>query len=97
MFALFLVGNMYKLLATRGCPGFSCLNTAERAIAILNIGLSGLALSIYPNTEELLLSEFLKGSMSIKSVRNDIEKYNTELPLAISVSERRTQISKPLL
>ena len=44
LFALLLVGIMDKLVATRGFPGLSYLNTAKRAIAILNIGLSGLEL-----------------------------------------------------
>ena len=95
MFVLFLVGNMYKLVATRGCLGFSYLNTSERGMDIINIVLSGLALSIYPNTEEWFLSKVLKGAMSMKSVRNSIEQYETELPLEIAVSERQSQSSKP--
>ena len=76
MFALFLVGKMYKLVATCGCPGLSYLNIFERDMAVLNIGLSGLVLSIDPNTEELFLSEVLKCAISTKSVRNDIEQYD---------------------
>ena len=44
LFVLSLAGNMDKLVATRGCPGLSYLNTTKRAMAIINIGLSGLAL-----------------------------------------------------
>ena len=73
LFALFLVGNMDMFLATRDCPGLSYLNTAERAMAILNIGLSGLSLSIDSNIEEWLFSEILKGALSIKAVRNAID------------------------
>ena len=62
---------------------------------ILNVGLSGLALLIDPNTEEWLLSGVLKGAMSMKALRNSIEKYDTELPLAIEVLELRAQSSKP--
>ena len=76
IFALFLVGNMYKLVAISSFPGLSDMNTSERAMAVLNIGLSGLVLSIDPNTEELLLSEVFKCAMSMKSVRNDIEQYD---------------------
>ena len=46
-------------------------------MAILNIGLSGLALSIDLNIEEWLLSKVLKGAMHVKAVRNAIEKYDT--------------------
>ena len=42
LFAVLLVGNMDKLVATRGCPGLSYLNTSERAMDTLKIGLSGL-------------------------------------------------------
>ena len=52
MFGLFLVGNMDKLVATRVCTGLSYLNTVKQAMAILNIGLSGIEISIDPNTEE---------------------------------------------
>ena len=88
---------MEKLAATRGCPGLSYLNTAKRAMAILNIGLSGLALSIDLNIEQLLLSKFLKGTMYVKAAMNSIEKYDTELPLAIAVLERLAQNSNPSL
>ena len=33
---LFLVGNMYKLNVTRGCPGISHLNTADIPMSLLN-------------------------------------------------------------
>ena len=63
MFALSLVRNMDKLVATCGCPGLSYLNNSGRAMVISNIGLSGLGLSIDPRTEEWLLSKVLKGAM----------------------------------
>ena len=43
-FELFIVGNMEKLVETRGCTGLSYLKTAERAMDILNIELLGLEL-----------------------------------------------------
>ena len=52
LFELFLVGNMDKLVAASVCPGLSYLNTVKQAMAILNIGLSGIEISIDPNTEE---------------------------------------------
>ena len=39
MFVLLLVGIKDKLVATRGCPGLSYLNTDKRAMDIPNIGL----------------------------------------------------------
>ena len=63
---------MDKLVATRGFPGLSYLNTSERAMAILNIGLPGLSLSIDSNTENWLLSKFLKGLVYMKAVRNNL-------------------------
>ena len=88
---------MEKLVARHGCPGLSYLNTAKLSMAILNIALSGLALSIYLNIEEFLHSKFLKGKIYMKSVRNTIEKYYTELSLAIAVLELWAQNSKPSL
>ena len=44
LFALLFVENMDKLVATRGCPGLSYMNTDKLAISIINIGLSGLVL-----------------------------------------------------
>ena len=43
---LFMIGNMDTLVTTRGCPGLSDLNTCRRAMSLLNIGLSSLALSL---------------------------------------------------
>ena len=65
---------MEKLLATPGCIGLNYLSTAKRSMPILNIELSGLALSIFINTEEWLLSKVLKGALSIKTVSNYIEQ-----------------------
>ena len=61
LFSLSLAVNNGKLVATCSCTGLSYLNTSEQAMAILNIGLSGLALSKDPNTEEWLTSKVLKG------------------------------------
>ena len=51
LFVLSFSGNMEKLVATCGCPELVYLNTAEQVMAILNIGLSGLALSIHQDTD----------------------------------------------
>ena len=40
LFGLFLLGDMEKLNVTRSLPGIYFLNTAERDIALFNIGLS---------------------------------------------------------
>ena len=50
---------MNKLVATRGCPGLSYLNTAEREMSLLNIRISSLAHAFDPETDEGLLSEIL--------------------------------------
>ena len=65
---------MEKLVATHGCPGLSYLNTSEQYMAIINFGLSGLALSIDPNTKECLLSKVHNSVMSMKEVSNVIEQ-----------------------
>ena len=70
LFVLLFVGNMDKLIETRSCPGLSYLNTTGQAMAILKIGLSGLELSMDPNTEEWLLSKVLKGTMYMKAAMN---------------------------
>ena len=67
---------MEKLVATHGCPGLYYLNTSKQYMAIINFGLSGLALSIDPNTKECLLSKVLKSVMSMKEVINVIEQYD---------------------
>ena len=97
MFALSLVGNMDKLEATRIHPGLSYLHTAKQDTAVINVVLLGLAISNYPTTEECFLSEVVKDTMSMKSARNAIKKYDTELPLVIELLGRLTQRSKPLL
>ena len=66
-------------------------------MAILNIGLSVLALSVDPNTEKWLMYKVLKVAISTKEVRDDIKQYVTELPLVIKVLERRAQSLKLLL
>ena len=49
LFVLFVVVNTEKLVATRGCPGLFYLKTTKQDMAIINIGLSGLVLSIDPD------------------------------------------------
>ena len=80
---------MDKLSSIRGCPGLSYLNTAERAMLVLNLGLANLALSIDPNADEWLLNEVLAGTSSMKAVRAAVNQYAIELPKAITVLERR--------
>ena len=45
LFGLLILGNMDKLNLTRGFPGIYFINTDERNIAFLNIGIYGLALN----------------------------------------------------
>ena len=40
LFGLFILGNMDKLNVTHGCPGLSFLNTGEKPMSLLHIGLS---------------------------------------------------------
>ena len=49
-----LVGNMYKLNSTRGCPGLSCLDMVEITMYLLNYVLASLALHMDPDTSEWL-------------------------------------------
>ena len=86
---LFLSGRMDKLTATRGCPGLSYLNSCERAMPILNIGLSALSLTIDPNCEKWLMEDVLNGANSMKSVRKNIADYDSEITSAISALKRR--------
>ena len=57
LLGLFLNGNMENLVSTRGCPRLSYLNIAEREMSLLNIGISVLALTFYPETYD---GSFLK-------------------------------------
>ena len=90
LFGLFLLGNTYNLNMTCGCPVLYFLNTAKRAMALLNIGLSSLVLkSCVQVGYEFLMDEVIGKASSIKLVREAVKEYDTELPLAVSVLERR--------
>ena len=80
---------MDKLTVVRGCPNLSYLNTCERAMSLLNIGLSALALRMDPNTDDWLLEEVLAGSSSMKAVRKAIEEYDAAVPAALETLKRR--------
>ena len=89
LLGLFLVCPMDKLTVVRGCPNLSYLNTCERAMSLLNIGLSALALRMDPNTDDWLLEEVLAGSSSMKAVRKAIEEYDAAVPAALETLKRR--------
>ena len=75
---------------TRVCPGLYFINTAERAMDFLDIGLSGLALkSNVQLGDELLMDEVIVKASLMKSVRSAIQGYDSELPLDIAVLENR--------
>ena len=75
---------------TRVCPGLYFINTAERAMDFLDIGLSGLALkSNVQLGDELLMDEVIFKASLMKSVRSAIQGYDSELPLDIAVLENR--------
>lgn len=78
LLALFKLGNMDKLVAVRGCPGLSYLNTVERCMAILNLGLANLALVIDPTSPEWLF-DVLEGCGSMKEVRSAVALHDAEL------------------
>ena len=59
-------------------------------MALLNIGLSGHALKSNVQVgDELLMYQVISKASLMKSVRADVQEYDTELPLAIYVLERR--------
>ena len=89
LFVLFLLGNTDKLNMTHGCPGIYFLNTAERAMDFLNIGLS--VFDLKSNVQvgnEFLMDEVIGKASLMKSSRAAVHEYDTELPLDISVLER---------
>ena len=90
LFSLFLVGNTDKLNVTCVCSGLYFINTAERAMDFLDIGLSGLALKYNVQVgNEFLMDEFIGKASLMKSARVAVQDYDTDLPLGISVLERR--------
>ena len=83
LFSLFILGNMENRNVTCGCPGFYFPNTSERAMALLNIVLSGLVLkSNFQVGDKLLVDEVIDKAPSIKSVGSAVQEYYTGLPLS---------------
>ena len=75
---------------THGFPGISFLNTANRAMALLNIGISLLEFNYDVHlVHEFLMDEVIGNASSMKSVGAAVQEYDTDLPWAISVLERR--------
>ena len=75
---------------TRGCPGLSFINSANRAMALLNIGISDLALKSNVQVgNKLFMDEVIGKALSMKSARAAVQEYDTELPLAIAILECR--------
>ena len=55
----------------------------------MNIGLYRLFIEIDPCTKKWLKDEVLNRSNSMKSVRDEIKKYNNTYPVAIDILKRR--------
>ena len=88
LFGLFILGNMDKLNVTFGCFGIYFLNKVKRAMDLLNIGLSGLALKSNVQVgDALLMDEVIGNASTMNSARADMKEYYTEIPLAIAVLE----------
>ena len=68
LLGLFLVCDMDKLTATRGCPGLSYLLTAERAMPNLNLDISLLATQMDSNMTDFL-QDLLQGLTTMKDTR----------------------------
>ena len=92
LFGLFILGNMDKLNVTHGFTGIYFLNTAKRAVALMNIGLSGLvSKSNVQVGDELFMDEVIGNASLMKSVRSAVQEYDIELPLDIAVLELRLE------
>ena len=94
LIGLLLNGNMKKFLGTRRCPGTSYLNTAERAISLINIMISSLTLAFGTDTDEWILSEILEGVVCMKDVRSDVSQYDTDILIALITLSQRLQSTK---
>ena len=87
-FGLFFKRYMDKLNVTCGYPGLSFINTAKRAMDLLNIGIYGLApKSNIQVGNEFLMDEVIGKASEMKSVRVAVQEYETYISLAISVLE----------
>ena len=87
LLATFLVGNMDKLVAVRGCPGHSYLNTVERCMSILNLGLTNLGVRVDFDSPDWLF-DLLEGNGSMKKLREAIALYDSDLQQAIIQREK---------
>ena len=67
---------MDNLVATHGYPGILHLNTCERAMQLLNIGLSALEIALNVGEDEYLTTEVLSGEIPTKDVRATNNKYD---------------------
>eukprot|EP00978_Attheya_sp_CCMP212_P010159 scaffold24367_cov73-Attheya_sp.AAC.3 len=65
--AVFLLGNMDRMVMVRGCPQLSFLNVAERAMSLLNIGLTGLSLKLKPKPNEWFKNILSKSNSMAKT------------------------------
>ena len=72
--SLFLVSGVDKIIAIRCCPGLSYLNTKDRVMSVLHLGLANLALRIDPC--EWLLDAVLANMSSMKAVRMTVSEYD---------------------
>jgi len=87
LLAAFLVGNMDKLVAVRGCPGHSYSNTVERCMSILNLGLTNLGMRVDFDSPDWLF-DLLEGNGSMKKLRDAIALYDSDLQQAIIQREK---------
>ena len=85
--AFFLMTPIDRLLMIRGCPGLSRRNVVERAMSLLNIGLSGLALNIERINLPRIFIKMLEKCNSMKKVRDELAIYESEHKLAIELME----------
>ena len=64
---------MNNLNMTRGCPGLSFINTAERDMDLLNIFISGPALNSNVQVgDEFLMNEVIGNASTMKSVKSSV-------------------------
>ena len=68
---LFTLGGMYGLVEIRGCPGLSFKNTSERAMYLLNPGISNMVLKIYEDAPDWL-TDLSHGVSTTKAAQHEI-------------------------
>ena len=95
MVALFILGGMGRLVAIRGCPGLFFQNTTERAVSLLNLGLSNLSFKIDEDAPYWII-DLLNGVSKMNVVQDEIESYNKNFLKAVKYSERTNQHSEPM-